>query len=111
MREAETSANLTKLARARLFRNGLMIALLACCPIRLKNFVALEIGRSIVQIKNAWWIVLPASETKERRPDERPFQRFSTTRSAAIFACTGQFYGEKTPLHVHSGSRHKMGRR
>jgi integrase len=76
MAEARTANKLTKLARARLFRNGLMIALLACCPIRLKNFADLEIGRSIVRIKGALWIVLSASETKERRPDERPIPVF-----------------------------------
>ena len=53
-----------------------MIALLACCPIRLKNYIALEIGPSFVQIKNVWWIVLSASETKERRADERPTPAF-----------------------------------
>jgi integrase len=76
MSEAETAEKITKLARARLFRDGLIVALLACCPIRLKNYTALEIGRSFVQIKNVWWIVLPASETKERRPDERPTPAF-----------------------------------
>jgi integrase len=70
--EAEASANVTKLARARMVRNGLMVALLACCPIRLKNFAALEIGRSIVNVKGDWWIVLAGSDTKEARPDERP---------------------------------------
>jgi hypothetical protein len=39
---------------------------------RLKNYHALEIGRTFVDINGKWWIVLPASETKERRPDERP---------------------------------------
>jgi hypothetical protein len=43
--EAERSDGPTKLARARMVRNGLMVALLACCPVRLKNFAALEIGR------------------------------------------------------------------
>jgi integrase len=70
--EAETSPKLTSLARARQVRNGLMVALLGMCPIRLKNFAALEIGRSFVEIKGRWWIVLAASETKEKRPDERP---------------------------------------
>jgi integrase len=70
--EAETSLSLSALARARQVRNGLMIALLAMCPIRLKNFAALEIGRSFVETRGKWWIVLAASETKERRPDERP---------------------------------------
>jgi site-specific recombinase XerD len=70
--EAEMSPNLTSLARARQARNGLMVALLGLCLIRLKNFAALEIGRSFVEIKGRWWIVLAASETKENRPDERP---------------------------------------
>jgi len=55
-------------------RNGLMLALLAQCPIRLKNFAALEIGRSIVKIDDTWWILLMASETKEKRADERPIE-------------------------------------
>jgi site-specific recombinase XerD len=71
MAEAEYSKR-PKITRARLFRNGLMIALLARCPIRLKNFAALEIGRSFVDVEGTWWIVLTAAETKEKREDERP---------------------------------------
>jgi integrase len=70
--EAETAANLSDLARARQVRNGLMVALLALCPIRPKNFCALEIGSTFVEINGQWWIVLAASQTKEKRPDERP---------------------------------------
>jgi hypothetical protein len=47
--EAEISRNLTKLAKAFQVRNGLMVSLLALCPIRRKNFTALEIGRSLVK--------------------------------------------------------------
>ena len=54
------------LARARQFRNGLMVALEALHPIRLKNFAALEIGRTFKKVNKAWWIVLSASETKEK---------------------------------------------
>jgi site-specific recombinase XerD len=72
MTEADAAADHSALARARQFRNGLMLALLALHPLRLKNFAALEIGRSFVRIKDRWWIVLTASETKEKRPDERP---------------------------------------
>jgi site-specific recombinase XerD len=71
MAEAESSTR-PKLTRARLFRNGLMIALLARCPIRLKNFAALEIGHSFTNVEGTWWIVLTAAETKEKREDERP---------------------------------------
>jgi integrase len=76
--ETEFSPNLTRLARARQVRNGLMVALLGLCLIRLKNFAALEIDRSFVQIKGRWWIVLAASETKENRPDERPIDEMLT---------------------------------
>ena len=76
--EAEHSRNMTKLARACQVRNGLMVALLALCPIRRKNFAALEIGRSFVKIHGTWWIVLSASETKEKRADERPINELLT---------------------------------
>jgi integrase len=69
--EAETFAR-HDLARARAVRNGLMIALLALCPIRLKNFAALEIGQTFKDIHGRWWIVLPRNVTKSGRPDERP---------------------------------------
>src|SRR5262249_27403130 len=59
------------LARARQFRNGLMVALLAVHMIRLKNFAALEVGRTFKKVNDTWWIVLPAVETKEKRADER----------------------------------------
>jgi integrase len=78
IREAEDSRTMTTLARARQVRNGLMVALLALCPIRPKNFAALEIGRSFVQIHDTWWIVLSASETKEKRADERPVDELLT---------------------------------
>jgi hypothetical protein len=48
------------IARARGVRNGLMIALLALCPIRIKNFADLEIGRTFKQIQGSWWIALPS---------------------------------------------------
>jgi integrase len=86
--EAETSPTLTELARACQVRNGLMVALLALCPIRLKNFAALEIGRSFVKINGTWWIVLSASETKEKRPDERPINELLTP---AIDRYLGQY--------------------
>jgi integrase len=61
----------TDFARARGVRNGLIIALLAFCPIRLKNFASLEIGHTFKEINGTWWIALPGLATKSRRPDER----------------------------------------
>jgi integrase/recombinase XerD len=68
----EASAHFTDLARARLVRDGLMIALLSLCPIRLRNLAELSVGRQIRQIGDTWWILLEAAETKTGRPDERP---------------------------------------
>jgi integrase len=76
--EAEHSPKLTNLGRACRVRNGLMVALLGFCSIRRKNFADLEIGRSFVKIRNKWWIILRASETKEKRADERPVNELLT---------------------------------
>jgi integrase len=76
--EAEVSPTLSEIARARQVRNGLMVALLALCPIRRKNFAGLEIGRSFQKVRGKWWILLSASETKENRPDERPVDELLT---------------------------------
>ena len=75
IRRGETNIYLTELARARLVRDGLMIALLALCPIRLRNLAELCVGRQLRQVGDAWWIILEADETKTGRPDERPVPR------------------------------------
>jgi len=69
--EAKTYTR-TKFKRARGIRNGLMLALLALCPIRRKNFATLEIGKSFRQVEDRWWIALPGRSTKMRSPEERP---------------------------------------
>lgn len=78
IQEAERSKTMTKLDQARQVRNGLMVAMLGFHPIRRKNFAALAIGRSLVRIRGRWWIVLSASETKEKRADERPVNELLT---------------------------------
>jgi integrase len=65
--------------QARMFRNGLIIALLAVCPIRVGSFASLSLHRSFLRIGDDWWIRLAADETKSGRPDERPVPRFLTS--------------------------------
>jgi integrase len=65
--------------QARTFRNGLIIALLAVCPIRVGSFASLTLGRSFLRIDGGWWIRLAAKETKSGRPDERPVSGFLTS--------------------------------
>ncbi len=78
MEEAMDAITRTPLQRARAYRNGLMISLLALSPIRLKNFSSLTLDRDFIQIGADWCIALSARETKERRPDERPIPPFFT---------------------------------
>jgi integrase len=59
------------MSMARMIRDGLMIALLALCPIRLKNFASLTIGLNLRLDETGWWIALPKIATKQRRADER----------------------------------------
>jgi integrase len=75
IKEATDNPAPTPLQRARQVRDGLMIALLALCPIRLKNFAALELQASFRRVGTRWWIVLDRSDTKSGRPDERPVPR------------------------------------
>ena len=55
------------LGRAQLYRDGLIIALLAADPLRLANITALEIGRTLIKDGTTWSVDIPAEETKERR--------------------------------------------
>jgi site-specific recombinase XerD len=68
--EAEQFAK-NDLDKARGIRNGLMIALLAYHPVRIKNFATLEIGRTFKQVQDSWWIALPRRSTKTKSIDER----------------------------------------
>ena len=71
IRRAETETHRTDLQRARMARDGLLIAFLAVCPIRLKNLAALTIGDTIVHEGDQWWLLLPDEDTKSRRLDHR----------------------------------------
>ena len=67
------------------------------CPVRPKNFAALEIGRSFVKINGTWWIVLSASETKEKRPDERPINELITP-------AIDRYLGQYRPVLARAGN-------
>jgi site-specific recombinase XerD len=74
MQEAEArTGDLPPYRRAVLYRDGLMIALLAARPLRLKNFAALELDRHLVREGLGWRLVIPGAETKTRRPLDLPF--------------------------------------
>jgi integrase len=62
----------TPFERAKGIRNGLLIALLAACPVRIKNYAALEIGNTFKELHGGWWITLPSKSTKTGGAEERP---------------------------------------
>ena len=68
----------TAVQRARGVRNGLMIALLALHPLRIKNFATLRLGETIRRINGNWWLVIRVKNTKSRRLDERKVPDFMT---------------------------------
>jgi integrase/recombinase XerD len=63
------------LKRALLFRDGLMITLLASRPIRLSNLAMIRIGKHLQLVGSVWHLVFQAGETKQGRPYEVPLPR------------------------------------
>ncbi len=68
-KEAQAAHRRRPIWRAGQIRDGLMIAMLAYCPIRLKNFSELRLGHSFVREQDRWAIKLPGLKVKNRRPD------------------------------------------
>lgn len=54
------------------YRDGLLIAILASRPVRLKNLTAIQIGRHLIRIDHIYWLVFEAGEVKNRRHIEVP---------------------------------------
>jgi hypothetical protein len=50
-----------------------MIACFAYRPLRLANFICLELGRHLQRRGDDWWLEIPAVETKTRHAIALPF--------------------------------------
>ena len=87
----EAPALSTDLRRAMQFRDGLIIALLAARPLRLKNLTGLSLEHSLVRRGEGWWIDIPAAETKTREPIEMPWPE-------ALNAALATYLGEYRPF-------------
>jgi integrase len=70
MGNAETAAKWSARRRAVDYRDGLVIALLAYRPIRLKNLAMMRIGRHLAKASGSWRIVFAAEDTKSHVPYE-----------------------------------------
>jgi site-specific recombinase XerD len=78
MEVAEQSTDRDPLVIPQRYRDGLIIALLAARPIRLKNLAAIEIGRHLVRIDNTYWLRFDAEETKNNEHIEVPIPEVLT---------------------------------
>jgi integrase/recombinase XerD len=58
--------------KATRFRDGLVIALLICCPIRVKNLAGLTIGQHLIFDGERYRLHVTAAETKTGRPYVAP---------------------------------------
>ena len=68
---AEREDGADELVRAALYRDGLMIMMLTCRPIRRRNFAELRLGLHLVRRGEAYVIFLEGSETKNHRRFEQ----------------------------------------
>jgi integrase/recombinase XerD len=73
MQEAETVPGWSVRRRAVPYRDGLMVALLAYRPLRMKNFAALRLGQHLVQQGTGYSLLISAHETKANVPYEVTF--------------------------------------
>ena len=58
--------------RAAMYRDGVMIMMLACRPIRRQSFAHLRLGRHLVKRETSYVLILEGSETKNHRRYEQP---------------------------------------
>jgi hypothetical protein len=73
MADAEAMIEADSLKAADLYRDGLILALLALRPFRRRNILGLQIGRDLLRCGDTWRFVFPAEETKGKREIEKGF--------------------------------------
>ena len=50
------------------YRDALIVALLTCCPVRMRNLTQIEVGKHLRQVGAEWHLGFEAHETKTRQP-------------------------------------------
>lgn len=68
MTEASDRCRETTVQRAARYRNGLLIAILALRPIRIRNLQMMELGTHLQRLSDRYYLRFMAGETKTRRP-------------------------------------------
>ncbi|MDB5413675.1 MAG: hypothetical protein JWR10_2010 [Rubritepida sp.] len=74
-------------AAANLYRDGLMIALLAERPFRRRNFLMMEIGQHLTRGRGSWHINFATTDTKTHRAIDRTFPQELVPALERYLAC------------------------
>jgi integrase/recombinase XerD len=70
---AKSAGRRAILHRAILHRDGLIVGLLAARQPRLRNLAGLVMDQTLIRHGTQWWIQIPAVESKNRQPIEKPW--------------------------------------
>ena len=73
MRQAEATNDSFEVRRAALYRDGLIIALMAHRPLRLRSFSAITLGQHLTQRETKWWLCFAATDMKTKQAMEMAF--------------------------------------
>ena len=84
MDQAEAAARWSKRRRAVVFRDGLLIAMLAYRPVRRKNLAMMRLGRHLIKVGGRWRIAFSAEEMKTRVPYEAIFPAAARPEAGTI---------------------------
>src|SRR5262245_11828287 len=70
MRQADAMDGITEIRRATLYRDGLMVGLLIARPLRLRTFIAIELGRHLVERSNGFLLRFAPEDMKDKKAHE-----------------------------------------
>ena len=98
MQDAEQNQGRSSLGRAALYRDGLILALLASHPLRLRNFASLRIGHNLMEQGERFMLRIPATETKGH-------QAYEATLSEGLSQAVRRYLRQYRPVLLASRGR------
>jgi len=96
MDQADNTLSLPASGRAQLFRDGLLIALLAMIPLRRRNIAMIRIGKHLKNVGGSWQLAFETDETKSHHPLEFEVPAF-------LVPHLDRYLDEYRPMLTHAG--------
>jgi hypothetical protein len=91
---AKTVGRRAILHRAILHRDGLIVGLLAARQLRLRNLAGLVLDHTLIRHGTQWWIQIPAVESKNCQPIEKPWPEQLIAPLETYLTCHRQVFLE-----------------